>query len=66
MIASLLKKSPSRGQTAGNRPSAPGTFHRMMADEALHVCSVLLTVSGPPIPPMPGLEKIEGSWQNKR
>jgi hypothetical protein len=37
----------------------------MMADDALHVCSELLTVSGSPIPSMQGLEEIEGSWQNK-
>ena len=52
MIALLLKKSSSRSQTAGNRPSSPGTFHPMMADDALHVCSELLTVSVSPIPSM--------------
>jgi hypothetical protein len=38
----------------------------MMADDALHVCSELLTVSGSPIPSMQGLEEIEGIWQKKR
>jgi hypothetical protein len=38
----------------------------MMADDALHVCSELLTVSVSPIRSMQGLEEIEGSWQKKR
>jgi hypothetical protein len=38
----------------------------MMADDALHVCSELLTVSGSPIPSMQGLKVIEGIWQKKR
>jgi hypothetical protein len=38
----------------------------MMADDALHVCSELLTVAVLPIPSMQGLEEIEGIWRKKR
>jgi hypothetical protein len=50
MIALLLKERSSRSQDAGYSPSSPGTLRQMMADDALHVCSDLLTVSVSPIP----------------
>jgi hypothetical protein len=52
MIVLLLKERSSRSQNAGDRPSSPGTLHQMMVDDALHVCSELLTVSVSPIPSM--------------
>jgi len=38
----------------------------MMSDDALPVCSELLTVSVSPIPSIQGLEEIEGIWRKKR